>query len=198
VRLPLLPACRRRHAGVAGRSAFQLPPSFAIFRRYSGAVSAAASRQERKPLFGVIKRPPFFDVESWLPLPFARWCAGDANVERVPWLGKMDVLYAIGHNVDREKLNALWMQTKSALGKVEVLLKNLKNGEPIPMLAENMEFFNSLQARWAERYVLANAPGLRNREEASGGCPACHEGASDQSRLTLVTPAVFGISSDAI
>ena len=67
-------------------------------------------------------------------------------------------LLSIGYKIDADAVRQTRDNAERAIANLQPLVDGIERGTPFECVSENMEFFNSLQARWAERYVMASSP----------------------------------------
>jgi hypothetical protein len=67
-------------------------------------------------------------------------------------------LLSIGYNIDAEVVRQTQDRAERALANLQPLVDGVEQGKSVKCVADNMDFFNSLQARWAERYALGSNP----------------------------------------
>lgn len=67
-----------------------------------------------------------------------------------------DALLALGNNIDRQAILARKEQAIKIAKRLRADADSLKFGYPMQCNEDNMDFFNSLQARWAERFVMGS------------------------------------------
>ena len=61
----------------------------------------------------------------------------------------------LGRNPDLQQINKQLSELDAAVARLSKLVVPMKEGTPVISSDENMEFFNSLQARWAERFIMS-------------------------------------------
>jgi hypothetical protein len=91
-------------------------------------------------------------------------------------LKNYDALMTLGNNIDRDAVLAGKKKAIEIIERTRPIAESIQLGRPVPCVAENMDFFNSLQARWAERFVMSSRSDFGLVERMLREFPHAHKG----------------------
>lgn len=97
-------------------------------------------------------------------LTLALWCPSladqipEALKQTEKSLKQLDAILTLGQNVNVAKVREAQTKLRAAVTRLRPDALALESGRPLQCEGANMDFFNSLQILWAERFVMSRGP----------------------------------------